>query len=361
MIRPQLAPQPGGILFLGDWPNDEAEIKGVPFVAADGHLLSRALRAANLTDPSQPAEGYEPSLFPEARRLLWERRAHSFAYVLPEQPSREVRGMLASAGPKRFADWAQAQMTPSVEDQLGRAIGAVMPNVIVPMGDLALWKMTGEVSSDQWRGAPRPGWGGSKILPTYPLDRVMVQYKLFGPLIADLMKVKHEAQYPEVRPVEVALWLEPDLGDLGTFQDEHIARSDLLSIDIETAVGQIVCVQIGTDARTALVLPFVDYRQPSRSYWASEAEERAAWAWLAAVLDNDIPKLLQNGTYDAYWLLERAGLTLRNYRHDLRLLHHILQPELPKSLAFMGALYTNLPRWKSGVRHGGSSVDKRDA
>ena len=60
MIRPQLAPQPGGILFLGDWPNDEAEIKGVPFVGADGHLLSRALRAANLTDPSQPADMIDP-------------------------------------------------------------------------------------------------------------------------------------------------------------------------------------------------------------------------------------------------------------------------------------------------------------
>jgi hypothetical protein len=175
--------------------------------------------------------------------------------------------------------------------------------------------------------------------------------------------VKHEATFPEVRPVEVALWLEPDLDDLRRF-GEHIDLAEYLTIDIETAVGQIVCVQIGTDERTALVLPFVDYRKPSRSYWDSEADELRAWDWLRGVLANDTPKIGQNfGAYDAFWLLEKAGLIVKNYRHDLRLMHHILQPELPKSLAFMGSLYSNLPRWKSGVAHGSQSSarDKRDA
>lgn len=360
MIRPQLSQTPGGILFLGDYPGDEEDIKGVPFIGATGHLLSRALRAANLTDPSQPAEGYEPSLFPEARRLLWERRAHSFAYVLPEQPSREVRGMLASAGPKRFAAWAQEQCVPEVEDRLGRALGHAMPNVIVTLGDLALWKMTGETSSDQWRGAPRSGWGGAKILPTYPLDRVMQQYKLFGPLIADLLKVAREAKFPEVRQVGVELWLEPRLPDLQAFWEQHIQTSDLITVDLETAVSQIVCIQFGTSATTAIVVPFVDYRKSSRSYWETEAEELAAWNWVREVLDCPVPKLLQNGTYDSYWLLERAGLTIRNYRHDTRLLHHILMPELPKSLAFMSSLYTSMNRWKSGVVHGSQAEKRRD-
>jgi hypothetical protein len=356
MIRPQVGRLDGGIYFLGDWPNDEAEIKGVPFVGADGHLLSRALRAANLTDPSQPAEGYEPTLFPEARRLLWERRAHSFSYVLPWRPDRETRAALAAAGPKRFSDWADAH---APLDPTAALLRHTCPNVVVPLGPLALWYMTERVSLDDWRGAPQQGRGGLKVLPTYAPDRVMQQYRLFGPLIADLMKVKHEALFAEVRPAEVALWLEPDLGDLEAF-GRLISEADFLTIDIETAVGQIVCVQLGTDEHTALVLPFVDYRKPSRSYWGSEAEELRAWEWLRGVLANDTPKIMQNGQYDTFWLLEKAGITVRNYRHDLRLMYHILQPELPKSLAFMGALYTQMPRWKSGVRHGGTA-EKRDA
>jgi hypothetical protein len=204
-----------------------------------------------------------------------------------------------------------------------------------------------------------------KIFPTIPPERVLQQYKLLGVLIADLMKVRHEAAFPEIRALQVAVWLEPTLGDLDDFFLQHVRGSDLITIDIETAVGQIVCVQVGTSPTTALVLPFVDYRKPSRSYWGTEHDELTAWQWLAQVLDTPQPKLLQNGAaYDIFWLLDRAGLSVRNYRHDLRLVHHILQPELPKSLAFMGSMYTNMPKWKASVEHGGTkfgTADKRDS
>jgi uracil-DNA glycosylase len=353
-VIPQLAERPGGILFLADAPNEESEIKGVPLVGSEGFLLSRALRMANLTDPSQPPQDFASEQRGETRRLLWERRAHSFAYVLPEALPRNADLKVA-----------QARADDGALGYLDAIFDAVKPNVVVTLGDLSLWAVTGEISTEQWRGAPRHGHGAYKIFPTYPLDRVQQSYKLFGPLVADLMKVAHEAQFPEVRSCEVALWLEPDLGDLATFQREHIATSDLLSLDIETAVDQVVCVQVGTDARTALVLPFVDYRKPSRSYWATEAEELAAWYWLRDVLELPVPKLGQNfANYDAIWLLEKMGLTVRNYRHDLRLMHHILQPELPKSLAFMASLYTKMNRWKTNVHHYGvdsSAKAKRDA
>lgn len=357
MIRPQIADVTGGILFLGDAPNDEADIKGRPFVGSDGHLLSRALRLANMTDPSAVPDYFEPGLRGETRRLLWERRAHSFAYVLPEPLPRNADMKTAIA-----------RTTDADLVNLGELIAVTLPNVIVTLGDLALWSVTGETSSEQWRGAPRKATRfealAEKVFPTYPLDRVQAQYKMFGPLVADLMKVRNEAQFPEVRSTEVALWLEPDLGDLAVFKSEHIDRSDLLTLDIETAVDQIVCVQIATDRRTAIVLPFVDYRQPSRSYWAQADDEIRAWQWLAEVLDTPIPKLGQNFTaYDAQWLLSKMGIGVRNLRHDTRLMHHILQPELPKSLAFMGSMYTQMPRWKSGVEHGfkHNTEGKRDA
>jgi hypothetical protein len=249
---------------------------------------------------------------------------------------------------------------------------------VVCLGDLALWLLTGFSSTEEWRGAVRLVTPDApimklateaeasflrslKVFPTYAPERVLVQYKLLGPLVADLMKVKNEARFPEIRPLEVAIWLEPDLVDLDKFFSEHVATADLITLDIETAVGQIVCVQVGTSPDTALVLPFVDYRKSSRSYWGTEAEELAAWEWLRRVLDTEAPKLGQNfAAYDMVWLLDKAGLSVRNYRHDLRLIHHILQPELPKSLAFMGSMYTSMPKWKANVHHGGTD-DKRDS
>jgi hypothetical protein len=255
------------------------------------------------------------------------------------------------------------------------------PNVLVPLGEAALWSVTGRTSIDDWRGAARlvapnaPIMSAAtveqqtvlsalKILPTYPPERVLKQYKLLVPLIADLMKVRHEAASPEYTPSSVAVWLEPDLADLEVFYRDHVAPSRLITLDIETAAGQIVCVQIGTDARTVLVLPFVDYRRSDRSYWQSERDEFLAWDWLRQVLDTPQPKLGQNfAAYDCFYLLDKVGLGVRNYAHDLRLIHHILQPELPKSLAFMGSMYTSMPRWKTDHRgeFAGGTKDKRDS
>ena len=87
-VRPQISGQPGGILFLADAPGAEDDIKGRPLVGGEGFLLARALRMASLTDPSAVPSEFEPSLLGETRRLLWERRAHSFA----NRDQRVVRG-----------------------------------------------------------------------------------------------------------------------------------------------------------------------------------------------------------------------------------------------------------------------------
>ena len=88
----------------------------------------------------------------------------------------------------------------------------------------------------------------------------------------------------------------------------------------------------------------------------SRATERRAWDAVRAILHNPVPKLGQNfGSFDAPWLLSRMGIRVRNYCHDLRLLHKTLYPELPASLQFMGNSYSRQGSWKhwskeSGVR-----------
>ena len=399
MILPQLSSTPGGILFIGEAPSDEECIKGRVLVGPTGNLLARSLRAADLLSVDDPPTNYEPHLPGETRRMLWTRRLHSFTNVFDEQlPDNEVKTWCWPA--KDEKEWQATKPTvtltglhgagwlrPEYYHHLARLraeILKVRPNIIVPLGGTALWSVFGLNMIDAYRGAVRlmhPSapvmvvstgrlgetidpeenayLGSIKILPTYHPAFLFKQYKRFSTLIGDLIKVKREADFPEIRPEQIELWLEPTLGDLRAFSELHVARSELLSIDIETSGNQIVCVGISTDRSTGLVVPFVDYRQPSRSYWPSETDELAAWQWLAGVLDNDIPKLMQNGGgFDVYRFLVDAGLPVRNYRHDLRLVHHVLFPELPKSLAYMGKTYTDLPAWKANVQHGDQG--KRD-
>jgi hypothetical protein len=59
-----------------------------------------------------------------------------------------------------------------------------------------------------------------------------------------------------------------------------------------------------------------------------------------------IPKTFQNGLYDLQYIWSCWKCPTKNFEHDTMLLHHSLQPELPKSLGFMGSVYTDEISWK---------------
>ena len=109
----------------------------------------------------------------------------------------------------------------------------------------------------------------------------------------------------------------------------------------------------------ALVVPFVDFRKPNRSYWVTAGEEYEALMLVKTIMESDVPKLGQNfSAYDAFWLWDRYGIKTINLLHDTRLLHHAIYPELPKDLGFMGACYTDQGPWKT--MRVGKKPDKRD-
>ncbi len=330
-VSPQLSPAPGGILLVGEAPGDEEVIKGFPFVGPQGHLLNHGLRAARLTRPGDPPADYWPSQRAETRRMLWERRDHSFTYVVND---RQV---------PRLQRQPHKLVTEADLARLQGEIETCRPTLIVPLGGTALWALTGSAEIAAYRGGIAVTTRlvpSIKLLPTYDPGTVLSSYKLLVPLISDLTKVKREAQFPEVRLAAVETWLEPTLSDLAEFRDRYIRpEAGPLSVDIETGGGQISCLSLSPDDVHSLIVPFVDYRQPDRSYWGSEADEVRAWEFVAAVLaDPTIEKLFQNGgAFDVFWFLDKMGLPVVNYRHDLRLVHKTLYPELGADLQFRGA------------------------
>ncbi len=138
----------------------------------------------------------------------------------------------------------------------------------------------------------------------------------------------------------------------------RLLASDLLSVDIETAKGEITCIGFAPDAEHAICIPFTDARKASGRYWSTREKEIKAWQLVQRILESDTPKLGQNyAGYDALWLLEKMHIRTMNLRHDTRLMHHALYPELPKDLGFMGATYTRQGPWKNWRS---THKDKRD-
>lgn len=331
------------IALVAEAPGDDEVEAGRPLVGASGRVLNALLRASDI-----------------------ERSSLAILNVFDEQaPNNDVEGWTIGrkeweslSGPNgspphslpKYNDrWLRPDKAWHL-DRLARELDEVKPTVIVPMGGAALWAFTGNASITQARGAvsiatyTRPG---VKLVPTLHPAHVIHEWRMFTVVMADLQKAVREAEIgPQVVLPKREIWVNPDYQDLERFKMFYLDPAPSIAIDIETYRRQITCISFTPRVDLSLVVPFVDFRRLSRSYWSTPSQEVMAWKWVQAVCALPQPKVLQNGTYDAYYLWDRYRIKITNYSEDTRLVHHALYPELPKSLGFMGALYTRQGPWK---------------
>jgi uracil-DNA glycosylase len=247
-------------------------------------------------------------------------------------------------------------------NRLANEIHVQNPNIIVCLGDTALWALTGSTGIGSLRGTTRTSTHtaiGYKLIATYHPAGVMRQWELRTTVVLDLTKAMRESHFPEVRRPKREIWIEPNLTDIEEFISRYVLPTGLVSVDIETHGNQITCIGLSPSPSLALVVPFFDPRRKDRSYWPSAEAEAAAWRLIARVLgDHTIRKVFQNGLYDIAFLYRSMGIKVYGAEHDTMLLHHALSPESLKALGYLGSLYTDEGPWKIEGR--GSTTIKRD-
>lgn len=364
------------VAFVGEAPSDEEMSEGQVLVGPSGRVMAQLLRTANLglSDETLIPRDFYPELASRGLRpMLWARSPFFWTNVFDTKlPDNEVKGWCS---PTTEADkWPNygldriagaGFLRPEFLHHLSRLrseLEALRPDIIIPLGGTALWAFTGDNDIMARRGAVAVAKyivPGVKLLPTlHPAHVIHSNWRLFSTVVGDLEKAWREAQFREVRLPKREIWIQPDLDDLKEFKKKYIDKSKLVAADIETAGGQITCISFAPSEERAIVVPFVDYRKPSRSYWATAEHELQALEFVESVLSApDIPLMFQNGPYDCYWIWRYWGIKINNYLHDTRLMQHALFPELPKSLQYMGATYGNNFAWKS-MRE--KKSDKRD-
>lgn len=252
-------------------------------------------------------------------------------------------------------------------ERLAEEIRMVGPTVIVPMGASAALVTAGNNSIATMRGAPILGMGPferNKLVPTLDVPNVMKQWKMYAVVIGDFVKAMREVNKgPELRYPKVDLIIRPSLKEVNAYL-QGCLNADIISTDIETGWGMIRGISFSYAPEHAIYIPFIDLSHPTKSYWQDAKTEAQVWRAVKGVLECPIPKLGQNfDGYDIHWLLQKMGIRVRNVSHDLRLLHHAIYAELPKSLAFMASAYSALPGWKHWADHGGAKkhrAGKRD-
>ncbi len=242
------------------------------------------------------------------------------------------------------------EFAPQLE-RLGDEILDHNPNVVICLGNTAIWALAGRVGITKIRGTTLLSThtvADYKLLPTFHPAAILRQWDNRPTVIADLIKAKRESSYPEIRRPHREIWIEPSLTDIRDFTQSYILGCDLLSVDIETSGSRITCIGFAPSPRIGIVIPFDDERRANRSYWPTLETERECWQIVNDILsDKSIPKLFQNGLYDISFLYRAYGIKTLNAAHDTMLLQHALQPESLKGLGYLGSLYTDEFAWKT--------------
>lgn len=319
------------ILICGEaWGRDE-EAEGLPFVGTSGHILNSMLREVGI----RREDCYVTNVF-----------------NLRPQPSNDVSNL---CGPKLSAvpglpplsngKYVRSEFAPEL-DRLWREVDTVRPNLVVALGATAAWAFLGTSGIRKIRGAPSVGRNGVKVLPTYHPAAIGRDWTLRPIVLADLEKAKRESTFPDLRRPQRFIHIEPTLEDLLIFEREYIAPNLDLSIDIETKGDQITCIGFAPTIDHCIVVPFYDPVQRDGNYWRSITEEMIAWGWVRRMCGLRKRIVFQNGLYDMHFLWRRYGIRVPHAEDDTMLLHHALQPEMEKGLAFLGSIYTDEQAWK---------------
>jgi uracil-DNA glycosylase len=234
-------------------------------------------------------------------------------------------------------------------DRLKEELCTVSPNLVVALGAKALWALTQTSAIGSMRGtvAFSKMLPKQKVLATYHPSYLFKVWSYRPIVLADLMKAKHEATFPEVRRPEREVLVFPTLEEI----EEWFLRwqhTPILSIDIETSRGQITDIGFSPRRDRSLVITFV--QRDGTDFWPTLERECAAWKWVQALCALPCRKLFQNGVFDLSYLMKQ-GIKVRNCADDTMLLHHSMYPELQKGLGFLGSIYTQEPAWKLMARH----------
>ena len=346
--------------------------QGKPFVGASGQELTKMLRDAGINrhecyitnvfwtrPPGNKIEGHcgkkaempKDYPYPPLRAGKYLRPQHL-------EDVGEVENAHIAEIHRRFIDPSQqtAVLYPvDVLERLGFELNIIAPNIIIALGNTACWALLGHTGITALRGCIAPSKlafrrdhnsttsHGIKVLPTFHPAAILRQWTNRVITLADLVKAKREAEFPEIRVPAREIWINPTLFDIQDFM-HTLPEGDPLAFDIETAGGMISCIGFAPYKDLAIVIPFLDPDKPGYNYW-SEEEEVLVWKMVREILASSVPKVAQNGLYDLQYLW-RAGIPVNGLTHDTMILHHALQPEMPKSLAFLGSVYTDSPSWK---------------
>ena len=334
-------PSPARIMIVGEGPSEEDARKGAPFMGYSGKELSKMLQEAGIMQSQCfvtnviriPAPGNDPTAF-IAMRQADVTKQHGLIrdkYCLPPVWEGIAR--------------------------LRQEIDMVRPNVIIALGNIALWALTGNWGITSWRGSIlqtdleltldyKP-----KVIPAYHPSVIFRQWKWRPIAVHDLSRAKLHSVSPELIRPDYKFITRPSFPHarltLQTLLQAVENSPDLfkVSTDIETRSGHIACIGLAWSKVDAICIPLL-CTERREGYWSLDEEAELMHLIYHILTHKNCLCIGQNFLYDAQYFHRHLHFLPARVR-DTMIAQHACFCNMQKALDFLSSMYCEFHEfWK---------------
>jgi len=320
-------PIPARVMIVGEYPGERDR---VPFDGASGMELNRMLHEVGIM--------------------------RSDCYTTMACKERPPMGLIASwialkkkdigPGHQLLRDKYVTSQVREGYDALQTEIEMVQPNIIIAMGNLSCWMLTGHWGVLKWRGSQLMTDNGVKVIPTLTPGAVIREWPQRAVVLSDLRRVKrHMTTKTYDNKPEWKFIVRPSLETtINTLQmlrcrAETCLNELWIDFDIETRSAHIDCIGLSWSRTEAICIPFMARGKPS-GYWSEEEEALVVFQIYKLLSHKNVRVRWQNGLYDAQYV-QRHWHFIPHGGQDTMITQHSVFCALPKGLGFIASMYAD--------------------
>ena len=233
-------------------------------------------------------------------------------------------------------------------DHVRQAIYNSNCKLVVALGDLSLFILTGEKSVAKWRGSRMEceiNGRRIKVIPTYAPSRILKVWDWRHIAMYDLQRVLTESLTVTYVEPNWKFTIKPDLAtvkhELETLLCGLALGPMLISHDLETINRHISCSGIAWSATEAICIPFMtpeEGRGGNHNYWTVDEETEILCLQQRVLTHTNARVVGQNYLYDMQHIAKSWGYR-PNIHMDTMLAWHTVFSGERKALDFLASLF----------------------
>lgn len=329
------------ILIVGEFPSREDELKGVPFSGSSGHELGKMLHEAGILRSE--------CFLTNVLRTQVDR--YRLKEVFPTKKS-EVTASHIYLNGVACSPWVQDHIADLIKE-----IEEVKPNVIIALGEIALWALTGKSGIMSWRGSELAFSSPNhscKVIPSIAPSLIMRQWSWRVLAVNDLRRAAKASDSPELFQPSWQFSIRPTFDQVLSRITELLALLEAaplkLSVDIETRHGHIACLGFAWNKSDAICIPFMCVEN-DEGYWTLDEEHAIIKALQKLLCHKNVEVIGQNFAYDAQHIIRHWGFAPLLH-HDTMVKQSVLFAGMTKALDFLSSMYCEHHLyWKDDGKH----------